>query len=390
MPMSGTERMRGAEYRLPSGGCGIRVRVEDDAQSRAATSWFSSQFDRPHLASALCVRREHRPTGLSIRAQIRDEVGAEWAPGGDTGLLCRQLNLDTEQNDRDLDQEILLALLLIPIPCEFPSLDELTSAIRIRRSIVQAARRTAVEFGTGTAERPLDYWRYDEDRGFVLLPGRSLITALEKATCSGDPDTLYTFSCRRATEYLLLLGLAREARTCNPPLFEQLHYQAETRALKGSEFERIFVRTIGSPETPFPVRYFVPGDRTWFRNTDPVSSDVTGYEGSWTIYLGGGLFADFWRRDRVFTLETKLACVHHWRNATYRDPQGDLQIDEARVDDLIDETCRSNGDLARILRDTLRLQFPLGTDGGGCIEPHREHPCLVRPGTTDVILPDIR
>jgi hypothetical protein len=373
----------------PAGRGGIRVRVENDVRAAEVDGWLSNLLDRTELKEARITTRRHGTTGPYLQVQVRSELAAEWAPGDDTSRLCQILKLDTEGNDGDLDREILLAMMLSPVPFEFPSHDELMSAVRIRRFICQAARRTAIAFDTSAAERPPDYWRYDEDRGFVLLPGKSLIAAMEKATNSGVPDTLYTFSCRRATEYLVLLGHVREAMTCNPKLWGQLHRQAETRAVKGSEFDGVFVRTIGSAAEPFPVRYFVPGDRHWFRNTDPVSSNVTGYEGSWTIHLGGGLFADFWRRDRVFTLETKLACVYHWRNAVCRDSHGDLQIDETRVDELIEESVRPSGDLDRILQETLRLQSPLGIEGGGCIEPHREHPCLVRPETTDLVLPDV-
>ncbi len=382
-------QMRDAAYELPTGQCGIQILLENESQIPPVSEWFRSHFERMGLAEAQLATQVDPSAGPSIQIQFRDEVASEWAPGGNTALLRPRLNHGTPGRDRDLDDEILLAMLLSPIPFDFPSHQELISTIRIRRTIVQAAGRTAVAFATTKADRPPDYWHYDEDRGFLLLPGKSLITALEKSTNSGESETLYTFSCRRATEYLLLLGLTREAMTCNPPLFVQLHHQAETRALKGWEFERTFVRTIGSMENPLPLRYFVPGDRTWFRNVDPMSADVTGFEGSWTIYLGGGLFADFWRRDRVFTLETKLASMYHWRNATYQDADGELQIDEAHVEELVAETCRTPGALERILQEAMRLQVPLGTDGGGCIEPHREHPCWVRPETTDVVLPDV-
>ncbi|MBS0201816.1 MAG: hypothetical protein JSS49_02880 [Planctomycetes bacterium] len=328
-------------------------------------------------------------TGPHLRLWLSEETATRLAPDGDTSTLCRVLELDSASSNLDLELEILLAMLMSPVQFDFPSHHELTSAIRIRSAIVQAARRTTLAFATTEAERPADYWYYDEDRGFLLQPAKPLIAALERATNPGDSNTLYTFSCRRATEYLVLLGLAQEARVSNPQLFEQLHRQAETRALKGGEFERTFVRTIGSTSQAFPVRFFVPGDRTWFRNIDPVSADVTGYEGSWTIYLGNGQFADFWRPGRVFTLESKLACIYHWRNSTYYDSHGDLQIDEAKVEALTESACQTPGAIEPILIETLRLQSPLGTTGGGCIESHREHPCLVHPKTTDVVLPDV-
>jgi protein-glutamine gamma-glutamyltransferase-like protein len=313
----------------------------------------------------------------------------EWAPGGDTMHLCARLDLQTQTNSIDLEREILLAMLLCPIPFEFPSYDELTSAVRIRKSTVEAARKTALAFATQEAERPTEYWNYDEDRGFILVPDQPLVTALQKATQPDESGQRYTFSCRRAGEYVVLLSLAQEAMTSNPELFQQLHQQAETRAIKGGEFERVFQRTIGSLGNPLPLKFFVPGDRTWFRNPEEVSSGVTGYEGSWTFYLGDGLFADFWREDKKYTLTTKCLAMFHWRHALYRDDEGDLQINEQVVEERVEQTLRSPTEVDQILQEMLRLQAPLGTYAGGAIEAHREYPRQVCPGTSDVVLPDV-
>ncbi|MEK9953718.1 MAG: hypothetical protein VW687_16410, partial [Curvibacter sp.] len=65
-----------------------------------------------------------------------------WAPGHDTLQLSTTLGLDTRGRSADLEREILITLLMNPTGLDFPSLDELVSAIRIRRNIVHAARRT--------------------------------------------------------------------------------------------------------------------------------------------------------------------------------------------------------------------------------------------------------
>lgn len=368
---------------------GIKVRLDDERDASAIFEWVLKQLEGVIQADSLVTKMtrdsERWLAGLSLNA----ETSAQCAPDGDTTRLRQKFDLDPGRHRTDLNREILLSMLVSPIPYAFPSLAELQSAVRIRCSIVQAATRTKLAFAAYEAERPANFWSYDEDRGFLLRPGRSLIAGLEKATQTTNADRMYTFSCRRATEYIVLLGVTREAIKYNPPLFQRVSQQAETRALKGAEFERTFVRNLGSPETPLPLRFFVPGDRTWFRNPDPISSDVTGYEGSWTFYLGGGLFADFWNTDNVFSLESKAVCVFHWRNATYRDPDGELQIDEARVKELVDQTLRNSEETELILEEMLRLQEPLGTSGGGIIEPHREHPCHIHPETADVFLPDI-
>lgn len=331
----------------------------------------------------------HCDLSPKVRFELRKDFADEFAPQGDTTQLCKKLNLDTYNQLSDLEREILLAMLLCPATFQFPSYDELAAAVRVRMNIVVAARKTLLEFRTHEAERPAEFWNYDEDRGFILSPGQSLIDALQAATQPGDSGKRYTFSCRRAAEYIVLLSLAQETSSHHAELFEKLHRQAETRALKGREFERIFLRVIGSVETPLPLKFFVPGDRTWFRNPDKNSSEITGYEGSWTFYLGDGLFADFWNRNGSFTLTAKCLSVYYWRKATYLDEQGELQIDEELADALLAKGLVDPADTESILLEMLRHQAPLGTFAGGCVEATREYPRQICRGTADLVLPDV-
>src|SRR5438067_7461606 len=154
------------------------------------------------------------------------EAGEALAPDHDTTHLCRDLGLDTAGSMADLEREIVLAMLAAPRPLHFPSAAEFLAAVAIRRNIVVAARRTQLAFGTAHAERPPSHWTYDEERGFTLLPGQPLIEALTLAT---QPDAgdghLYAFSCYRASEYVILLGIARELERVNPPLLAALQRQ---------------------------------------------------------------------------------------------------------------------------------------------------------------------
>ncbi len=380
--------MIGTEDCLTASGRGIQVRGITAAETDAARQSFLNRLHELNIDQYVQTTGGNFDSPV-VGFQILEEFANEWAPGGDTMRLCETLNLRTQSDPDDLEREILLAMLLCPIPFQFPSFDELMSHVRIRKFIVEAARKTALAFATQEAERPEDYWTYDEDRGFILVPGQPLITALQKATQPEESGKLYTFSCRRAGEYVVLLSMAQEAMTSNPELFRKLHQQAEARAIKGGEFERLFQRQFGSLQNPLPLKFFVPGDRTWFRNPEELSSGVTGYEGSWTFYLGGGLFADFWRKDKKYTLTTKCLAMYHWRHATYRDDEGDLQINEQVVEEHVERTLKYPAEVDRILQEMLRLQEPLGTFAGGAIEAHREYPRLVCPGTTDLVLPDV-
>jgi hypothetical protein len=63
---------------------------------------------------------------------------------------------------------------------------------------------------------------------------------------------------------------------------------------------------------------FVPGDWSYILNTDPVSVEKTGYEGSNAIYLGRNRFDDYYNdNNHSYTYEQKLDEVYQWRNGVF-------------------------------------------------------------------------
>ena len=368
---------------------GIVLRLPEPAQRTAARAALAAQLDGLGLLRHVRIDEVATATGTGLQALLQPPYDAQWMPGFDTLGLCGTLGLDTERHEEDLDREILLALLRAPIAFAFPSHDELVSALRVRRHIVQAARRTTLAFDTtDAAERPADYWHDDAEQGFLLRPGRSLIDALVKATQPEASGKLYSFSCYRATEYVILLGLARELRAVNPPLFEQLEQDSRRRTIRSGRFHDVFLYEYGVEGGPLPARYYVPGDRLWFRNPDEASADVTGYEGSWVFYLGSGLFTNFWKRDQPFTFTGKCVEIYHWRDGLVHDAQGQPQMDERIVERRVAETLRDPAAVGRILARMVRLRDPRGVYAeGGCIDNTREYPRQVRPGTADITLP---
>lgn len=308
-----------------------------------------------------------------------------FAAENDTLQLCQRLNLDTHDNPSDLEREILLAMLLSPAPFLFPNYAEFSAALRIRKNIILAARKTTLDFNTTDAERPAEYWTYHEDRGFTIVPGKPLITALQKATQPAESGQLYSFSCYRATEYIILLAIAQELESYHPALYQKLQQQWETKAIMSGSFHEVFLREYGSMDEPLPAKYYVPGDRLWFRNPDECSSDVTGYEGSWVFYLGGGLFTNFWKANSPYTLTSKCLEIYHWRNATWRNQAGELQINESIVEERVRSSMQDQAEVASIMGKMLLFRDPKGVYlNGGCIDTSREYPRCVCPGSADI------
>lgn len=369
---------------------GIVLRgVQGGRSSSAMVHAVLEQLDARDLAAMVQTESGLDGQGRWLRLWLAPCSTQAWAPGHDTMQLAETLGLATQTRAADLQREILLTLLMSPAGLDFPSLDELVSAIRIRRNIVQAARRTTLAFDTQAAERPEDCWTYHEDKGFTLLPGVPLIDALIKTTQPEVSGRLYSFSCYRATEYVILLGIAQELAQCNPELFERLQRLWHQRAIMSEEFHNVFLREQGAMDAPLPPLYYVPGDRVWFRNPDEASADACGFEGSWVMYLGGGQFTNFWKQHQPYTLTSKCVEIYHWRHGLYQDAQGESQIDERRIEPLIEATLANPVELARVMALMTRWREPRGvyTEAGGCMDTTREFARWVRPGSTDMPIP---
>lgn len=67
-----------------------------------------------------------------------------------------------------------------------------------------------------------------------------------------------------------------------------------------------------------PARNFIPGDWAYFLNTDPVTYEKTGYEGSNAVYLGRGKFDDYYDdHHHYYTYKEKMDEVYQWRNKVF-------------------------------------------------------------------------
>lgn len=357
-----------------------------------------------HTTSGLCDRMQQvlASVGLDPRScvavaqgdqrahfHLAPELSNSLMPEFNTLGLAATQHWQGAQSDVDLSREILWTLLASPLPLSFPSFEEFDSACRIRHRLVRAAQNTSMDFKTDEVDRPPEHWQYDPDTGFTLKPGKCLIEALTLATQPALSGRQYAFSCYRATEYVMLLALAQEAHDHHPELFERLQQQWRTRAIMSGPFQDTLLREIGSQGQPLPMHWYVPGDRVWFRNPDDASSDVYGYEGSWVLYLGGGLFTNFWQHDQPYDIASKCVEIYHWRDGVCQDAQGRLSMDETLVKSRVDQTRASPTQMRHVLDRMQRLRDPAGVYAhGGCMDATREVTRWVCPGTCDIVLPD--
>jgi hypothetical protein len=107
------------------------------------------------------------------------------------------------------------------------------------------------------------------------------------------------------------------------------------------------------------------------------------------MYLGGGEFTNFWKQGQPYTLTRKCVEIYHWRHGLYQDAQGESQIDEQRIEPLIEATLANPVELARVMALMTRWREARGvyTEAGGCMDTTREFARWVRPGSTDMPIP---
>ena len=362
---------------------GIRLEgTTDDA------ALFMDQLTALGLADKISMHRD--VGGDATTFQLKEDVARWLTPDFDTIALAGKLNLDPAHCEDDRRREIVIAMMTSPVAFAHPTYESLASAIQVRQNIAEAAGKTELAFDTSNAaKRHEGYWTYSEEHGFTVLHGKSLIAALRKATQPEVSGRCYDFSCYRASEYVILLGIAEELQAHNPALLARLQRQWEISAIQSGAFHDTFLIEYGSMESPLPPRFYVPGDRLWFRNPDDHSSDAEGYEGSWVIYLGNGLFSNFWARHQPYTLTSKCVEIYHWRHGTYTDRHGDLRIDESIVEARVAETMSDPEAIAALLPQMMRLREPKGIyRNGGCIDTSREYPKPICSKSGGFVLPD--
>jgi len=297
----------------------------------------------------------------------------ELTPNFDTRQLAATLGLQTKACPEDLHKEIFLSMAASPVAYSFPTRAELFASIRARSHIVLTARRTELDFEVSHLTRPTSCWDQNNEGAFVLRAGQSLAEALEQALCPDISGQHYSFSCREASEYLMLCGLTKELQTTNPRLLEKIEAQWQSAPLVADDFNTAFLFERGSRDRPFPKRCYVPGGRVWFKNPDAHSVEADGFEGSWVCYLGAGEFVNLWDNTQPYTIEKKCVEIYHWRNGVYTLESGAAAMDENIVGKKMNMTFGDAEEMRRILAQMMEYRAPPGVYGtGGCIDMSRD------------------
>lgn len=205
--------------------------------------------------------------------------------------------------------------------CDFEAFQD---HIHVRQMIVAWAEHLDWKFPDGDpAQWNEVYWKEG-----TLQPGKSLSEAMADFFIHQDTCAI---GCYTATKIVIIQGILdyyqrikQDITTVNA-IKKRLRSDGEV--LAGIEPDTMWGEATDKPVSEFnqqsklltvkmrvaPLN-FVPGDWVYFKNTDTASANISGYEGSNSIYMGRARFDDFYNdNDHHFLYNEKLREVYNCR-----------------------------------------------------------------------------
>ena len=229
-------------------------------------------------------------------------------------------------------KEILLALLqhgrVTEFKDSFCSLEALIDDVAVRQNIVAWAQTLNWVWPNGRAAKwNRKYWIDGTPK-----PGVSIQVALRDTFFH---QRQYSIGCYTATKLVVVQGILDYYRRVKHDSHgaERVERALESDGdpLVGIEpakmwkFEADFdIQDMNRPGKLMEINSqvaagnFVPGDWIYLLNTDAVTYQKTGYEGSNALYLGRNRFDDYFNDNaHSYTYEQKLDEVYQWRNGVF-------------------------------------------------------------------------
>jgi hypothetical protein len=248
-------------------------------------------------------------------------------------------------------KEIMLALLqhgrMTQLTAADCRIEALVNMVGVRQNIVAWAEQLHwVWPDGGSAHWNQAYWTRGTPKRGVPLPTAVMDVFLQQEK--------YSIGCYAAIKLLLVQGVLDYHHRVNPdpvrarrveaallsdgePLVDvepanMWHFEKDYTPVKGDHLGKLM-----ELETGVAPGNFVPGDWAYLLNTDTVSYEKIGYEGSNAVYLGGNRFNDFYNdHAHSYTYEEKLNEVYQWRHGVFSRSR-----DAAKIQPLTPEKLRS-------------------------------------------------
>lgn len=318
---------------------GIQFRCGTEQRARIRTD-MREMFRRMHIAGAL-VRLHEDPSRDTLTYTLN-------TPAGDTNTLDFTRRPEYWVHEQPVDlydrrhavrkistvslKEILLALLqhgrLTAFAGASCSVASLVEHMRLRQNVVAWVEQTAWNWPDGGPS----VWNSAYWGAAGVKDRRKLFDAFEDVFVNQGK---YAFGCYAAIKLAYAFGTMDFYRRVqkDAATFARIRHRL---AAGDSPLDDIEPYAMWSFERDFdPARAatpgklmqlqqgvsgmnFVPGDWVYFYNDDRGSNRKTGYEGSNGVYLGRGLFSDFYNdAEHHYTYEQKLDEVYQWRHGVF-------------------------------------------------------------------------
>lgn len=208
------------------------------------------------------------------------------------------------------------------------SAQALIDQVGVRQSIVAWSETLSWQWPDGgSAAWNARYWNQGD-----LVPGAEVHAAINDAFMD---QKSYSIGCYTASKLVMIQGILDyyrrvkkdekttaliEARLMldgsplvhiEPDAMWDFEDAADAESLARAGKLLSLLRSVGQ-------KNFIPGDWSYLLNTDAVTAEKTGYEGSNAIYLGRGKFDDFYEdHHNYYTYKEKLNEVFQWRNQVF-------------------------------------------------------------------------
>lgn len=273
-------------------------------------------------------------------------------------------------------KEIILALFqhgrLTAFPQSACSIEAFRDHVRVRQNIVAWAETLEWSWPNGgSAKWNKRYWNKGTPH-----PGVSVPAAVRDAFTQ---QSHYAIGCYTATKLLVEQGVLdyyyRIKNDAKTAAAIAARLRADSEPLVNLEpglmwdFETEYdTAELTRPGKLLRIQYsvapgnFVPGDWSYFLNTDSASYEKTGYEGSNAVYLGRDRFDDYYNdNNHSYSYKEKLDEVWQWRHGVFSRSRDAAKIQPLTPDELtlLSRTPREGG----LLNDFRVYPYFFGFEG---------------------------
>ena len=345
-----------AESYDASAGEGIRFSCEP-GQFEAIEPDMEAYIASLKIAPDLVVKKADRENGVAVytlNTSGEDTSTLDLKDRPELQILDDMVSLPSKRGKKKRIQtvskkEILLALLQRGRLTEFKgkacNIEALKEHVDIRQNIVAWAENLNWIWPDGeAAEWNRKYWISGTPR-----PGVLLHDALNDVFINQER---YSFGCYTAAKLIVMQGVLDYYRRIKKDR-RQLELLVNRLSIdkdpllniepgKMWRFEKDFdPQELNRPGKLLRIRHgiaprnFIPGDWIYLLNTDPVTYEKTGYEGSNPIYLGRNKFADYFNdHDHSYTYQQKMDEVYQWRNGVFSRSRDAAKIKPLTAEDV--------------------------------------------------------